>query len=130
MSVSSSAAYQPPTWAVKPTGAKTWRLVEIKTGVQIDKATTVLGRAADQVDITLAHASCSRRHARISFANTTAGTGTIQQPWLRDLGSAHGTSVNKVKLPATACGKLEDNANTFKKGSRITIGFQRKKIMK
>jgi hypothetical protein len=61
-----------------------------------------MGRDADQAQIVVAHASCSRLHARIAF--DSAGT-----PWLRDLASTHGTRVNKKALPAAACGKTESN---------------------
>jgi pSer/pThr/pTyr-binding forkhead associated (FHA) protein len=95
-----------------------WRLVEIKDGVQVAEhdlhksSTTILGRAEGAVDVLLLHGSVSRFHARIAFdANGTA--------WLRDYNSAHGTYVNKKRVPAEACGKEESNSSA--KGSRGVI---------
>jgi pSer/pThr/pTyr-binding forkhead associated (FHA) protein len=84
-------------------------LIEIKGGIEVGqhdlskRATTILGRAINMVHIPLQHESISRQHARISFDDQ----GT---PWLRDLQSAHGTFVNKRKLPAAAVGKAESNS--------------------
>lgn len=66
------------------------------------------------VDVELAHESCSRRHARIAFDSRGI-------PWLRDLESTHGTTVNKKHLPAAAIGKTE-SAST-KLGSRGVVLF-------
>ena len=109
-------AYQEPPWAVKPSISE-WKLTEIKSGVHIadhelDRPCTLLGRAEDQVDIALQHESCSRQHARIAFDST----GT---PWLRDLQSTHGTTVNKKRLPTQAIGKQESNST--KAGSRGVV---------
>ena len=46
----------------------------------------VIGRASDQCDLVVAHATVSRRHARLSFA------GEALQ--IEDIGSTNGTSVN------------------------------------
>ena len=127
------SGYQPPAWAGVPVlskndsndelagaAASAWQLLEIKGGMQVgqhdlsQRACTLLGRAEDQVHISLPHESCSRLHARIAFDKST---GT---PWLRDLGSAHGTTVNKKKLPAQACGRHESTTGT-EKGSRGVI---------
>ncbi len=48
------------------------------------------------------YVGCSRLHARIAFDST----GT---PWLRDLESGNGTTINKEKLPPQSIGKLEAN---------------------
>lgn len=110
------ASYQAPPWA-RPPATTEWRLIEIKSGVEVathslQKATTLLGRAADQVDITLAHESCSRCHARIAFDESSTA-------WLRDLQSAHGTTVNKKRIPPQACG-MEESMST-KPGSRGVV---------
>jgi pSer/pThr/pTyr-binding forkhead associated (FHA) protein len=112
------ADYQAPSWAQAP-GDHTWTLVEIKNGTEIaqhalGKPCVSLGRAADMVDIELAHESCSRRHARIAFDSRGV-------PWLRDLASTHGTSVNKKALPAAAIGKVESVST--KKGARGVVLF-------
>ena len=82
--------------------------MEIKDGVEVevyklDQSCLLIGRAADQVDIPLQHESASRQHARIAFD----GAGT---PWLRDLQSTHGVTVNKRRLPAAAVGREESNS--------------------
>ena len=66
------------------------------------------------VDIVLYHESCSRRHARVAFDSRGV-------PWLRDLGSAHGVTVNKKPLPAPAIGKVESVST--KTGSRGVVLF-------
>jgi pSer/pThr/pTyr-binding forkhead associated (FHA) protein len=108
--------YQEPPWTAPPTGD--WKLLEIKGGMQLTTHVlvrcTVLGRAEDVVDIHLAHESCSRQHARIAFDQT----GT---PWLRDLGSTHGTCVNKKALPRAACGKTETSST--KTGARGVVVY-------
>jgi pSer/pThr/pTyr-binding forkhead associated (FHA) protein len=109
--------YQEPSWAQVP--GHGWTLIEIKNGIEVaqhalNQPCSVLGRAADLVDIELAHESCSRRHARIAFDSRGV-------PWLRDLGSTHGTTVNKKSLPVMAIGNVE-SAST-KKGSRGIVLF-------
>jgi pSer/pThr/pTyr-binding forkhead associated (FHA) protein len=108
--------YQQPPWTAPPTGD--WKLLEIKGGIQLTTHVlvrcTVLGRAEDVVDIHLAHESCSRQHARIAFDQT----GT---PWLRDLGSTHGSAVNKKTLPPAACGKTESSST--KAGARGVVVY-------
>ena len=113
-------AYQEPEWAVHPSSAK-WTLTEIKAGVEVAKhdltrSTTILGRAVDIVHVALHHQSISRQHARISFDSN----GT---PWLRDMQSAHGTYVNKRKLPSIAIGKTESNSHqTGARGIVLSVG--------
>ena len=116
----SNTGYKEPEWAVQPTSSTSWSLTEIKCGVEIGnhglstRATTILGRAVDQVHIPLHHESISRQHARISFDSQG-------NPWLRDLKSAHGTYVNKRKLPPAAIGKVESNSR--QKGARGILLF-------
>ena len=52
----------------------------------------VIGRAADQSDLVVAHATVSRRHARLSLA------GEALQ--VEDLGSTNGTAVGGKALRA------------------------------
>ena len=115
--------YKEPPWAQKPkpssSSREEWSLLEIKGGVEcgthpLKNATTTLGRATDVVDIGLAHESCSRQHARIAFDSQ----GNC---WLKDLGSTHGTTCNKRKLPTAAIGKVESNSN--KAGARGIMLF-------
>ena len=116
-------SYIPPRWAQMPNDpTQEWSLVEIKGGVEVGqhplhtRACTVLGRAADQVDIVLQHESTSRQHARIAF--DSGG-----YPWLRDLASTHGTMCNKQPLPPPAVGKLERDDHSHSKGSRGVMIF-------
>ena len=51
-----------------------------------------IGRAADQCDLVLAHATVSRRHAKLSF--------TSEALQIEDLGSTNGTAVNGTVLRA------------------------------
>ena len=102
-------SYHEPDWAEKPCD-DVWKLIEIKGGVEVakyplsERSTTVLGRAVEQVHIPLHHLSISRQHARIAFDSQGI-------PWLKDLQSAHGVTVNKRKLPMAAIGKSESNAH-------------------
>jgi pSer/pThr/pTyr-binding forkhead associated (FHA) protein/predicted nucleic acid-binding Zn-ribbon protein len=104
-----------PPWSRPP--QHEWVLTEIKDGVEVathrlDCRSVVLGRAADQVHITLAHPSISRHHARIAFD----GQGT---PWLRDLQSSHGVTINKKAYPKVAIGRNE--SDSAKPGARGVV---------
>lgn len=115
-----AAPYQEPEWAVQPPPIQEWTLIEIKGGVEVTRhalhtrPTTVLGRAIDMVHIPLHHESASRQHARIAFDADGI-------PWLKDLQSTHGVTVNKRKLPAESISKTESNG--VKKGSRGVMIF-------
>ena len=105
--------YQEPSWAVPPPKDANWTLLEIKGGIPVashslnNNKCTLLGRASPHIQ--LHHESCSRLHARIAF--DSQGT-----PWLRDLSSTHGTTVNRQRLPPAAIGNFE--STTTKRGSR------------
>eukprot|EP00934_Nitzschia_sp_Nitz4_P006462 Nitzschia sp. Nitz4//scaffold55_size114948//73373//75076//NITZ4_003909-RA/size114948-processed-gene-0.213-mRNA-1//1//CDS//3329554554//6452//frame0 len=104
-------SYQEPSWAVLPTTeeGQDWFLVEIKGGVEVGKHSlggrkcTVLGRATNMVHVPIHHESASRQHARIAFDQQGI-------PWLRDLGSTHGTTCNKKRLPSQAIGRQESSS--------------------
>jgi adenylate cyclase len=75
--------------------------------VALDKLMTAsqgmtIGRAADQCDFVVAHATVSRRHARLSLA------GEALQ--IEDLGSTNGTAINAKPLPAGAPMALQAGA--------------------
>ena len=110
--------YQAPHWSQTP--CDHWQIVEIKAGQEVDthvlKASVItFGRAADHVTIPLGHESCSRLHARIAF-------DVSGRPWLRDLASTHGVTVNKRRLPPEASSKVEP-VDCAKKGSRGVMLF-------
>ena len=110
--------YSSPSWSQSP--LHDWHLLEIKAGQVIDThlltaALITFGRAADVVTIPLAHESCSRLHARMAFDVTG-------RPWLRDLASTHGLTVNRQELPPEASSKLEPTDSTMK-GSRGIMLF-------
>jgi len=62
----------------------------------------VIGRAAEQCDLVVAHATVSRRHARLSLAGET-----LQ---VEDLGSTNGTAVNGTALSAGTPAMLQVGA--------------------
>ena len=110
--------YPPPSWSAEP--SHLWQLLEIKAGHELgthllQTALITFGRAADVVTVPLAHESCSRLHARIAFDSSG-------QPWLRDLASTHGVTVNKRRLPQEAISKVEPADSTVK-GSRGVMLF-------
>lgn len=115
-----SLSYQEPTWAHPPPSEYEWSIEEIKGGVllashRLTLSCTTFGRAADMVTIPTAHESCSRLHARIAFDKDGV-------PWLRDLGSGHGTTVNKRPLPRKAAGKGENGTGEGSRGVIIYPG--------
>lgn len=96
----------PVSWASCP--SEEWFVEEIKSGMLVTQHKlssspyVTFGRAADAVDIPTSHESCSRLHARIAFDE-------MGRAWLKDMGSSHGTKVNKKSLPPQACGKDESD---------------------
>uniref|UniRef100_A0A7S2UR41 FHA domain-containing protein n=1 Tax=Attheya septentrionalis TaxID=420275 RepID=A0A7S2UR41_9STRA len=110
--------YTFPKWAEPPKEDCEWSVEEIKNGVvlatyELKGACTTMGRAS--TELPTAHESCSRLHARIAFD----GMGV---PWLRDLGSAHGTRVNRRALPPQAVGRSEDGTGTGSRGVIVYPG--------
>ena len=116
--MTTTQVYPPPPLSQTP--CHHWQIVEIKAGQEVDThvlQTSVItfGRAADVVTIPLCHESCSRLHARIAF-------DASGRPWLRDLASTHGVTVNKRRLPPEANSKVEP-VDCAKKGSRGVMLF-------
>jgi pSer/pThr/pTyr-binding forkhead associated (FHA) protein len=67
----------------------------------------VIGRAADQCQLLLAHRTVSRRHARMTMAGDT-----LQ---IEDLGSTNGTAVNGMTLQAGTPAAVQS-------GTKLKIG--------
>jgi pSer/pThr/pTyr-binding forkhead associated (FHA) protein len=112
--------YHTPDWAQAPSNAN-WTLMEVKDGVELatlslaKKPCTTFGRT-DDCDVTLLHGSISRLHARIAFDSTGA-------PWLKDLESTHGVTVNKKRLPPSSVSRRESNSTMAgARGVRIFPG--------
>ncbi|KAL7483214.1 hypothetical protein ACHAW6_008932 [Cyclotella cf. meneghiniana] len=123
--MSSLPSWTAPHWSHPPSPPTSWKLLEIKQGILISTHSLTalsarragcitIGRIDDPAltDIPVAHESCSRLHARIAFDSRGV-------PWLRDLGSNHGTFVNGVRLPREACGR--DEADDGSRGSRGVV---------
>lgn len=94
--------YAPPEWGAAGANAHGVSLEVIKSGVVVEalplpvdasKSFVVAGRMEPACDLVLQHPSISRVHAALQFD----AHGVL---FLRDLGSTHGTFVNKKRLPA------------------------------
>ena len=88
-----------PDWAAGDAASEAPFVLEvIKDGVPVDEipltaARCLVGRAADAVQVPLAHASISRVHA--CFQRSTDGL-----LYVADCASSHGSRLNKAPLPA------------------------------
>jgi hypothetical protein len=82
------SSYEPPPWGVAGVNAHGVSLEVIKGGSFV-----VVGRMTPACGLVLQHPSVSRVHAALQFD----AHGAL---FLRDLGSTHGTFVNKRRLPA------------------------------
>lgn len=98
----SLARYKSPDWALPEDGTPAfsetpWTLEVLKNGVPVstvplhEKARCVVGRQDDVCDLVLEHPSISRAHAVMQH-------GADGRVWMCDLGSTHGTKINKRKL--------------------------------
>lgn len=92
-----SEAWQPPSWARRPQLTKCG-LEVYKQGKMVDvvkdinrKKCTLFGRNKELSDIVLQHPSISRQHCAIVH-------GSSGNVYCVDLGSSHGSSVNKKRL--------------------------------
>jgi len=97
-------AYAPPTWSALP-GAGSYKLEIIREGVVIEsldvsqRSYYILGRDPGSAQVVLPHPSVSRQHAVIQHRDS----GGV---WLMDLGSTHGTTLNKKPCPPKAYVRL------------------------
>jgi len=103
----SSNQYSPPSWARRPQLSmcglevyKGGKLVEIVKDINRKKC-TIFGRNKDMADVVLQHPSISRQHSAIVHGSS----GNI---YLIDLGSSHGTSLNKKRVPGDKREVLRD----------------------
>ena len=87
--------YKPPSWSTKPKFP--FSLEVLKDGVIVEKIDIskldhyLCGKRPDLCDVVLQHESISRQHAVLQF-------GEQGELYVADLGSTHGTKVNKQAL--------------------------------
>ena len=107
--------YKEPTWGGVPT--KKYSVTVLKDGVVKDtiilegKSFFTFGRL-DDCDVTTEHPSCSRYHAVLQYCVTEKDIRK-EGYYLYDMGSTHGTCLNKEKIKA-------------KVYSRVRVGYQMK----
>ena len=95
--------YKEPWWSATPPADGNCSLEVLKNGCIIstlnlnDKAYHVFGRLP-LCDVVLEHPSISRYHALIQYRGETDGDQSQSGFYLYDLGSTHGTVVNKSKI--------------------------------
>ena len=111
--------FEPPPWAADP--AQPFRLEVLKRGVIVGDVDVsqqqryVFGRQADAVDVEVAHGSASRVHAVLQH-----GEGDTVH--LYDLGSTHGTFLNKARLAPRAFTQVRvGDQFRFGESSRVYI---------
>ena len=85
----------------------------IVQSVPINKPIIRFGRTRD-CDVPLEHPSISRLHAELIWKQT--GDGPTGKFFLKDMGSTHGTVVNKTKLPAGLMASVQPNNNVIRLG--------------
>jgi hypothetical protein len=104
--------YKEPWWSTTPPAENNFSLEVLKNGCIIstlnlnDKAYHVFGRFP-LCDVVLEHPSISRYHALVQYRGETDGDQTLSGFYLYDLGSTHGTVVNKSKIRAKTYYKLK-----------------------
>ncbi|KAF9028198.1 hypothetical protein BGZ52_013260, partial [Haplosporangium bisporale] len=102
--------YNEPPEARKP--SQKWRLYVFKGDKEIDllhihrQSAFLFGRDRNVVDVPIDHPSCSKQHAVLQFRQIVETDNLGQskrttKPFIIDLGSANGTSVNGAQIPAT-----------------------------
>ncbi|CAO1615667.1 unnamed protein product [Jaminaea pallidilutea] len=102
--------YHEPPEAKRP--KKKWRLYVFKNGEEIDllhvsqQSCYLFGRDRAVVDVPLDHSSCSKQHAVLQYRMTVEKNEYGDEkrnikPFLLDLESANGTTVNQKEVPAS-----------------------------
>lgn len=99
--------YTEPSWGGKPPDSRPYALEILKNGSIVDtvplnqRSYFVVGRLP-VCDVSLEHPSISRYHAVIQYrsqAGESESVGEEEGFYIHDLGSTHGTVVNKNKIP-------------------------------
>ena len=104
--------YKEPWWSARPQTEENFNLEVLKNGCIIstlnlnEKAYHVFGRLPS-CDVVLEHPSISRHHALVQYRGETDGDKTLSGFYLYDLGSTHGTIVNKSKIKAKTYYRLK-----------------------
>jgi hypothetical protein len=104
--------YKEPPWSAIPQTEEKFSLEVLKNGCIIstlnlnEKAFHVFGRL-DVCDVVLEHPSISRYHALVQYRGETDGDRSLCGFYLYDLGSTHGTIVNKSKIKAKTYYRLK-----------------------
>ena len=107
------STYKEPSDAQIP--ERRWRLIVTKDGEDFPpyrihrQSKYVFGRDKDLTDIRLHHPSCSNAHAVLQYRLRADSHGRHPLPYLIDLGSAHGTFLNRRRLDADRFYRLEEN---------------------
>ncbi|KAI9807976.1 MAG: hypothetical protein M1825_005283 [Sarcosagium campestre] len=111
--------YNEPPEARKPPGRDAWRMYVFKGDDLLEtvelggRSCWLVGRERLVVDFPVDHPSCSKQHAVIQFRYVTKTNefgdkdGRVR-PYVIDLESANGTTVNADKIPATRYVELRD----------------------
>lgn len=99
--------YTEPPWGGKPPDSRPYALEILKNGAIVDtvplnqRGFFVVGRLP-VCDVSLEHPSISRYHAVVQYrsqAGESESVGEEEGFYIHDLGSTHGTVVNKSKIP-------------------------------
>ena len=111
--------YHEPVEARKPPPSQAWRMYVFKGSEIMDtvelsqRSSWLFGREAAVVDFLVEHPSCSKQHAVVQFRYAEKRnefgdkTGKVN-PYLIDLESANGTSMNGEEVPAGRYLELRD----------------------
>lgn len=114
---STALNYKEPVWSGKPPEGATLEILKqgsiIKTVHLKDKNYFLFGREQGAVDVLCEHESISRKHLILQFKDTG-------DAYVYDLGSTHGTLINKRAIPAYEYIKL-NNSDLFKLGKSTRL---------
>jgi len=106
----SDIPYKEPPWGGTPDSSKRYFLTVLKEGIiknnipLVDQSLITFGRVED-CDVQIDHPSCSRYHAIIQYCVVEKDIRKLGY-YLFDLGSTHGTYLNKEKLKSKVYTRL------------------------